>query len=161
MGGSTEPNQELAATEILMQRPWLAHVAFIFLAMSSVVTACSARAQSFADFILSTDGGDGAVTQRTPLAGYDLAFEIRGNDAGGMNLFTRFQTSALDDVTVEFAWSYRTNDGPSYDPAGYTLNASDVLLTSPDGTSSQSGSGSFDATKGQVYGWYVESTDGC
>lgn len=121
---------ESPGTGMTTHRPWLALGAAFLLATGIPAGAFPASAQSFGDFTLTTAGGDGTVTELSPVAGYDLAFEIRGNDAGGSNLFTRFQTSALADVAVEFAWSDQTDDGPGYDPAGYALDASDILLTS-------------------------------
>ena len=143
-----------------MHRPWLALGAAFFLATGIVAGASPASAQSFGDFTVTTDGGDGTVTARLPTAGYDLAFEIRGNDDGAGNRYTRFQTTAPATATVEYAWSYRTDDGPGYDSAGYTLGSGDVLLTSG-GVANLSGSGSLDVTAGQVFGWYVNTMDGC
>ncbi|MCC5968379.1 MAG: HYR domain-containing protein [Pararhodobacter sp.] len=123
--------------------------------------AAPSSAQDFSDFTLTTNGGDGGVTEVSPAAGYDLAFEIRGNDAGGANVHTRFETTASADVEVEYLWSYETTDGPDFDPAGFMFAGSDDTLTDPSGMNTQSGSSSFDVTVGQSYGWYVNSTDGC
>jgi len=146
-----------------MRFPRLNLSAAFSLAAVLMAVAAPASAQDFGDFTLTTSGGDGGVTELSPVAGYDLAFQIRGNDGGGSNVFTRFQATATADILVEFSWSYETTDldGPSYDPAGYTIAGIDTALTDPSGANNQSGDGGFDVAAGQSYGWYVNSTDGC
>ena len=65
--------------------------------------------------------------------------------------------------TVFFNWSYHTNDGdgPTFDPAGYYLNNPSNLfqITDNGGLNDQSGSSSFAVASGQLYGFYVFSTD--
>jgi PEP-CTERM motif len=64
--------------------------------------------------------------------------------------------------TISFSWSYfTTDDNPSYDPAGYYLNTPDNFfrVTDNDGANDQSGSSSFAVSAGQLYGFYVFSTD--
>ena len=65
-------------------------------------------------------------------------------------------------ATVSFDWSYNTtdSDGPSYDP-GFYINGSLVAsLTDDNGSTSQSGSFSFDCIGGDAIGFAVNSTDG-
>ena len=62
--------------------------------------------------------------------------------------------------TVFFDWDYETfDDGPSFDPMGFLVNNDITQLTDSGGTDIQSGSESVPVQGGDVFGFWIDSTD--
>lgn len=130
-------------------------------AVALLLAEAPAAAQSFGDFQLARpSGGDGGVSEQAPSPGFSLAFTLRGNDAGGRDRITRFQTEALTNTEVAFTWSFSTEDQSAFwDPAGFSVSGSDTRITD-DSLRDQSGSGVFIVDAGELFGWWVGSRDG-
>jgi adhesin/invasin len=133
-------------------------IVLIALTLGPLGLAQNAALPAFTSIV---NGGDGTVVPLTPQSGYDRAFQIIGNDNEQGGIFTEYVATATQDTLVEYLWAYATDDGPVWDPAGYTLAGERTRLTDSSGGNRQSGSGWFVAPAGQSFGWYVESTDGC
>ena len=88
---------------------------------------------------------------------------VGSNDgSGNPSTSASAATAAPGAGTISFNWNYQTTDFAAlYDPAGYFLNnsANTFQITDDLGANSQSGSSSFAVTAGQLYGFYVFSTD--
>ena len=108
-------------------------------------------------FTLSNDStGDGFVIL-TP-----GGFQLFGSDnsSGGPNN-TFYTAVAESNQTITFDWSYHTDDGPFFDPAGFFHNGSFIQLTDDGGAQDQAGSFSRAVLTGDTYGTYVASVDQC
>ncbi|MBK7930435.1 MAG: PEP-CTERM sorting domain-containing protein [Bryobacterales bacterium] len=78
------------------------------------------------------------------------------------DIITSFLVTVTSAATFDFYWGYLTFDeGPQYDPFGYYLNGSFFQLTDDGGDSVQSGFASVNLQAGDVFGFYIDSTDGC
>ena len=111
-----------------------------------------ALAQSFS-FSNTTNNGS--------LSGAFPSFTINGpngNVGGTASYSAVFSTGG----SMSFSWNYHTDDcdGPSFDPAGYTLNGTSIQLSNSGGSANQTGSSTVQIPAGQTFGWYVHSTDG-
>ena len=115
------------------------------------------------EFTQIVNSGDGWVETLEPQDGYARAFTIVGNNNPEVRfgIFTEYVATATQNTLVEYLWAYTTDDGPVFDPAGYTLNGVPYQLTIDNGELAQFGFGSFVASANQMFGWYVDSTDGC
>ena len=113
--------------------------------VAMLLVAVTSAAQEFGDFTLTTDGGDGSVSEGTPASSFTLRFTITGNHDETANRFTRFQAEETADTEVVYIWNYSTeDDGPSFDLAGMTVDGSDTQLTNNSGPSTRSGTGSLE-----------------
>lgn len=101
----------------------------------------------------------GATISSTALA--SIVVTGLDDNSGGYSLVRSEPLTASVASTLTFDWSYFSNDvdGPSYDPAGYYLDAALFQLTDDAGASAQSGTVSFAVAFGQTYGFYVQSAD--
>ncbi|MCT0198193.1 hypothetical protein KQ313_00605 [Synechococcus sp. CS-1325] len=82
------------------------------------------------------------------------------NDGAGPDN-TNFLITFSATGTLSFNWNYLTTDqdGPLYDPFGYTINGTFTQLTNNAGLNSQSGAVSFTVNAGNVFGFRQRSTD--
>jgi PEP-CTERM motif len=83
---------------------------------------------------------------------------VVGSDNG---LQTSPAVVAAASETLTFDWAYQSFDfgGPSWDPAGYYINASFFQLTNDNGADNQSGTIQFGVLAGDSYGFYISSLD--
>lgn len=104
-------------------------------------------------FMLTNTSADGSID----IASDGFSFVLTGGNSGsGLPGTTDFTVSAQNAGTVEFSYSYASNDLPGFDIAGYLLGITRVPLADTDG---ESGLGSFSAGAGQTYGWYISTLD--
>ena len=117
------------------------------------------------NFVFDGDGGLGFVdTSQSPdivaLFGHDYDSEL--GDPYPDGIITSFLVTVATDATFEFYWGFLTLDeGPSYDPFGYYLNGSLFQLTDDNADILQDGFESVALQAGDVFGFYIDSTDGC
>lgn len=82
------------------------------------------------------------------------------NDLNGGNV--DFTIAAAASGLVSFNWNYATNDVSSaFDSFGYILGGSYFDLSSPTVRTSQSGTGQFSVASGDIFGFRMNSSDGC
>ena len=96
------------------------------------------------------------------IEGYDTGDETDNTDyAWGHGLNQQATAQCISaGATVSFDWSYSTVDGPNWDPGFYINGALVALLTDDNGSTSQSGTFSFDCVGGDAIGFAVNSVDG-
>ena len=125
-------------------------------AASAVLLAVAISAPASADtFNLATNGGDGSVSGVSP-----NGFHLFGSD-NDVGAFTTYTATALSNQSFNINWIYQTDDdSPGFDPAGYVKNGFFTQLTDDDGPTGQNGPFSFSVVTGDIYGFYVHSTDG-
>lgn len=72
-----------------------------------------------------------------------------------------FSTTAAFDASYEISWSFFAfdEDGPAYDPFGYFVEDVFVQLSDDDGANFQFGSFVLDVLAGDVFGFFIKSTD--
>jgi len=90
---------------------------------------------------------------------------ITGNNDGFGGINTTYEVDILCDGTISFDWLYDGEPvggfgGPFFDPSGYLLNGALTQLTNDVGAEVQSGSASTPVVAGDVFGFYIFSTDG-
>lgn len=118
---------------------------------------------SAAFVVNNPNGGDGFVTGSFPtftLAGADNSLD---EDNQVVNL-TTYTDTFLSDTSISFNWSYTTedDDGSAFDKAGYLINNVFTQLS----TDNLPQFGSINGTvmvsllAGDVFGWYIDATDG-
>ena len=73
--------------------------------------------------------------------------------------FINYTIKAPGSGSVSFDWLYSTADFPGGDSFGYLINGTQTLLTD-DQTTLPSGISSFSVVSGDIFGFYVTSTDG-
>jgi len=100
-------------------------------------------------------------TSSSSISGSYPAFTITGPN-GGHQGTARYSGVFVQAGTISFSWIYHTDDcdGPSYDPAGYSLDGGDSQLSNSDGARDQSGASKIAIGAGHTFGWYVHATDG-
>jgi len=141
--------------------PPLALIGSLSLAALSLAFAAPAEAVDFTGSYAVgnwtttvTNGGDGSVN--TGSAPVSIALTSSDNDVGQSNV--DFTIAAAASGTVSFDWNFSTNDtGASLDHFGYLLNGDFFQLTASKGSTSQSGSTSFDVITGDVFGFRADS----
>lgn len=120
-----------------------------------------------ANFVFDGGGGLGSVdTVEAPnligLSGHDYEPPDDEDDPFDEDIITSFLVSVTSDATFDFYWGFFTYDeGPQYDPFGYYLNGSFFQLTDDGGNLVQGGFESVALQAGDVFGFYIDSTDGC
>ena len=121
----------------------------------TVVAGMAFTAPAQAAFTLAnTAGGDGYLVGSAPV------FSIFGGDNFIPDNYTTYtDTAALAD-TFAFDWVYTSHDvdGGAFDPGGYVINGTYVELS--DAGYSSSGRTIISVAAGDIYGWYVYTTDG-
>ena len=124
----------------------------------SIGTAQADFAGEFAplNWTTATGGGDGSVSP----AGADSVL-ITGNNNGDPNILTSYTISAYQAGYVNYDWLYTTDDGPSYDKLFFLNNGVESELTDPFGGQPQVGNERVLVEKGQIFGFGINSTDGC
>lgn len=127
----------------------------VTLVVGVFAAACFSSGAQAAYSFTDVNGG-GSISGAYP------AFTITGSDNGNGADSARYTQIFTAAETVSFAWSYATQDccGGYWDPAGYTLNGSEIQL-STDGVAGQGSSGTFSVAvnAGDTFGWYVDSID--
>ncbi len=109
---------------------------------------------------VQTNGGNGSVS----FLGAPVSITITGSDSWSNNyirtlVFWSITTPVTD---LSFDWEYNTSDvwGPSWDPAGYCIDASCIQLSNSSGSNSQSGSvAGINLIAGQTFGFYVDTVE--
>lgn len=105
----------------------------------------------------STGGGDGFVSP----AGADSVLISGDDDSGGVNVITSYTISAYSTGYVSYDWDYNTTDGPLFDRFIFLNNGVQTELTDIAGLSSQSGTQTVLVTQDQIFGFGINSIDGC
>lgn len=146
-------NNKLAASLLLTCLCWLS-------APASAAILSFAGDYAPGNWTLDTDGQNGSVDTSTAPQFITLAGSDGDYESGVVTLFT---VNVLTGGTLEFDWVFLSldEDGASYDPFGYFLNAVFVQLSDDGGLDSQSGSESVAVAAGDVFGFWIDSTDGC
>ncbi len=106
------------------------------------------------------DGGIGGGSVDTVDAPDNI--RVIGSDAGLETLIdTSFTREIPCDGTVVFDWGYETSDdqGPPFDPAGFSINGVFTQITDNGGADIQGGSESVPVSAGQVFGFVVRTVD--
>lgn len=133
-------------------------IAKILLVVSLLLNTAIANA---AFVTTNSIGANGFVTGELPnftLAGSDKDF-----DDDSVN-FTTYTDTFLSNTSISFDWVYNTNDddGSAFDKAGYVIN--DIFTQLSPNNLPQFGpaSGSVMVTvlAGDIFGWYLDATDG-
>lgn len=108
---------------------------------------------------VSTGGGDGWFDP----SGAPLSVTVWGSDSNlEQGVYTVVSWSVASASPTSFLWSYETwDEGPFYDPAGYYLNGNYFQLTNNGGPLYQSGATSVSLSPGDLFGFYVWTTDDC
>jgi hypothetical protein len=134
-----------------MNRRWIIFVPVALLALWSTV----AKADGLGDWTASQSCATGSVNV------VEDSIVITGPDGGGCQgaNWVQVETTIPEDVdTVEFTWSYWTNDGWVYDPPQYGINGVYTLLTQ---SNQASGSLVVEVTAGDIFTFRQYSTDSC
>ena len=92
------------------------------------------------------------------LHGPDNQLAPQGSPCGGAH-WVKIETTIPADVdTIDFTWSYQTNDGWVYDPPQYAVNGAYTLLTQQN---SATGSLSVPVNEGDIFTFRQYSIDTC
>ena len=105
----------------------------------------------------ATDGGDGFVSPE----GADSVLITGADGSGGSNVLTSYTISAYQAGYVTYDWIYTTTDSPFYDELIFLNNGVESELTDPFGGQFQVGNERVLVEKGQIFGFGINSTDGC
>jgi len=128
--------------------------------LAVAAAAVSVAAPAAATFMINNDlGGDGFVVTNGP-----VAFSLYSANDGTDGNVTSYTMTAAADATISGRWRFFTYDvdGSSFDPAGFVINGVLTQL-STNGVprpSFQFGTYSFNVSAGDVFGFYVRTTDG-
>ena len=113
---------------------------------------------SAAFVVNNSNGGNGFVIDSFP------EFILVGSNNNVSENFVTYSDIFLTYTQLSFDWLYTTNDvsGSVFDQAGYFINDKFTLLSPFDlpKTGTAIGSVSISILTGEVFGWYVNSTDG-
>ncbi len=103
------------------------------------------------------NGGDGNV-----LAENTSDVLITGDDSDQGQTDTSFSLVMPCDGNVDFNWDYRTvdDDGPEFDPAGYSVDGVFTQISDDDGDDVQNGMETVPVLAGQIFGFVVRTNDG-
>ena len=153
---------------------WMKSLIGLGLAVTSVVVFAS---PALADFSGPYNVGNWATTLAgappggggmVDTLGAPASIEIVGGDSGcSEGLCTvDFTIAAVASGVVSFNWAYETTDEgfpdvlpPFFDHFGFLLNGAFTQLSNNSGASSQSGSGAFAVSLGEVFGFRLDCTD--
>ena len=125
-----------------------------------------------AAFVLNNpNGGNGFVVDAFPsftLVGSDFedeGIDVDDGDIGELEVnLTTYTDTAVADATINFDFLYFTEDidGSNPDPAGYVINNVFTQLSPVDLAQfgEAFGSAMFSVMAGDIFGWYVDATDG-
>ena len=110
--------------------------------------------------------GEWTYSQSCPTSGSVEVIEntiiLHGPDQGGCSgqaHWVKIETTIPVDVgTIDFTWSYQTNDGWNYDPPQYGINGVYTLLTQQNNAT---GSLSVPVQEGDIFTFRQYSTDTC
>jgi len=85
---------------------------------------------------------------------------ITGSDGGSANnINTTLCNTIANDGVIQFDWSYVTNDGPTFDPFGYSLNGTFVSLTDSFGPQNQNGTANIPIAAGDQFCFVANTLD--
>ena len=98
------------------------------------------------------------VNDAITLHGPDNQLAPQGSSCGGAH-WVKIETTIPADVdTIDFTWSYQTNDGWVYDPPQYAVNGAYTLITQQN---SATGSLSVPVQEGDIFTFRQYSIDTC
>jgi hypothetical protein len=125
-----------------------------------------AAAPAMATFTLvNSNGGDGYVVLDPLVPGkFTLWSADNGDELDGGENLTTYGTTANGRRTYTVRWSHVTEDtSANWDPGGWFRNDAFFPLTNDDVPTGvvQSGRLQFTVNRGDVWGFYVYTTDGC
>lgn len=125
-----------------------------------------AATPAMATFTLANNNGGDGYVELDPLTPgkFTLWGAGNGGDLDGQDNLTTYGITANATRTISFRWSHVTEDEvANWDPGGWFRNDAFTPLTDdtvPTGVV-QRGSGQFTVNPGDVWGFYVYTTDGC
>lgn len=124
---------------------------------ATATTVTLSTADGTATNTLDYVGNNGSVDT----SGAPASIAITSTDESPSGLVD-FRISAPQSGTLSFDWNYETTDidGPEFDPFGYVLNGTFVLLTNNAGPDIQSGSVSIVISSGDTFAFRKLATDG-
>jgi hypothetical protein len=134
---------------------WLIFVPVAILALFSTVS--SAEADVLGNWTYSQSAACGGSVEVV-----DNVITLHGPDQNGCSgaaHWVKIETTIPADVnTVDFSWSYQTNDGWVYDPPQYGINGVYTLITQQNNAS---GTKSVSVNEGDVFAFRQYSIDTC
>ena len=134
---------------------WLIFAPVAILALFSTVS--SAEADVLGDWTYSQSAACGGSVEVV-----DNVITLHGPDQNGCSgaaHWVKIETTIPADVnTVDFSWSYQTNDGWVYDPPQYGINGVYTLITQQNNSS---GTKSVSVNEGDVFAFRQYSIDTC
>ncbi|WP_255147902.1 hypothetical protein [Synechococcus sp. ATX 2A4] len=107
-----------------------------------------------ANWTFETGLGDGSVNT----TGAPNSIVLTGSNNDVEDIFTIFTIAAPASGPVTFDWSFINNDGPDFEIFGYLLNGNFQFIAADDGSA---GATTFGVVAGDVFGFSIDSTDGC
>lgn len=132
----------------------------------ALITALFATSAQAVTFTFDAGGGNGVGVQSFDV-GNDFALAFTGSNGAGSGPISTFTTVLSSDLVATVTWEFLTDDddGPEYDPFGYTTEYMGVddsfQITDDSGPDGQSGSFSLSLLAGTILSFYIDSTDGC
>ncbi|MDH5517219.1 MAG: PEP-CTERM sorting domain-containing protein [Gammaproteobacteria bacterium] len=130
-----------------------------FSTIALLLYSLSASAIFMGGWTADSGTGDGYVDE----SNFPNSIMLFGNDNGDEGVFTSYFTTIGQDMNFSFDWIYGTTDteGAAYDPFGYFINDEYTQLTDDDGNFLQMGSEMLSLLSSDLFGFYIDSTDGC
>ena len=139
----------------MLSTRWLIFIPVAILALFSTVS--SAEADVLGDWTYSQSAACGGSVEVV-----DNVITLHGPDQNGCSgaaHWVKIETTIPADVnTVDFSWSYQTNDGWVYDPPQYGINGVYTLITQQNNSS---GTKSVSVNEGDVFTFRQYSIDTC
>ncbi len=131
--------------------------------LAATLIMAAATAAPAATFVFDAAGGNGSGSQAVDQPS-EFALTLLGangvvaNSVAGRTTYT---ATAASDQSFDIAWSFFTFDrfGPAADPFGFFVGATDTQLSDDSGTGFQNGEFTLTVTAGDVFGFYIDSTD--
>ncbi|MDH5391589.1 MAG: PEP-CTERM sorting domain-containing protein [Gammaproteobacteria bacterium] len=130
-----------------------------FTGVALLLFSLSASAVFMGGWTADSGIGDGYVDESY----FPNSVIIIGNDNGEEGVFTTYFTTIDQDMIFNFDWIFGTSDvdGPALDPFGYFINDTFTQLTDDNGVFLQAGSEQISLLNADLFGFYIDSTDGC
>lgn len=130
-----------------------------FSAMALLLYSLSASAIFMGGWTADTGTGDGYIDE----SNFPNSIMIFGNNNDEEGVFTSYFTTIDQNMTFSFDWIFGTldEDGPALDPFGYFINDEFTQLTDDNGNFLQFGSEMLSLLNSDLFGFYIDSTDGC
>ena len=106
--------------------------------------------------LINTNGGDGSVDVT---GAPDQIFLVGSDNSSGAN-YTNYEIVIPADGNLSFDWIWGTNDGPMWDPFGYSIDGVFTQLTDDNGNTFQSGNVLINVTQGSTFAFSIHTLDG-